>query len=98
MKIHYIAGAVLVVSLAAAGCSQTSDGLPALALPTAPTAAASGGGGGTASEALTGAAIGGVVPQGQALADQSQFLAGGATTLTVSVRNVNLPDGTVLGV
>lgn len=54
--------------------------------------------GGTVKEILTGPAIGGVVPEGEARADQSQFSTGGSTILTVQVKNVNLPDGTVLGV
>jgi hypothetical protein len=48
---------------------------------------------------LTGPAIGGKTPQGQALGDQSKLTAcGGFVTLNVSVKNVNLPDGTVLWV
>jgi hypothetical protein len=48
---------------------------------------------------LTGPAIGGVTPQGQALGDQSKLTAcGGFVTLNISVKNVNLPDGTVLWV
>ncbi len=47
---------------------------------------------------LTGPAIGGVVPNGQAVADESQFADGGPTILTVAVRDVNLPDGTALSV
>lgn len=54
--------------------------------------------GGTVKEVLTGPAIGGVVPEGLATADQSQFSSGGSTILTVQVKKVNLPDGTVLGV
>ncbi len=54
--------------------------------------------GGTVKETLTGPAINGVVPQGEAIADQSSFLSGGSTILTVQVRDVNLPSGTVLGV
>jgi hypothetical protein len=54
--------------------------------------------GGTLKETLSGSAIGGVVPEGQALADESQFAAGGSTILTVQVKKVNLPDGTVLPV
>jgi hypothetical protein len=54
--------------------------------------------GGTLKETLSGAAIGGVVPEGQALADESQFAAGGSTILTVQVKKVNFPDGTVLPV
>jgi hypothetical protein len=54
--------------------------------------------GGTMKETLSGAAIGGIVPQGQALADESQFSTGGSTILTVQIKNVNLPDGTVLPV
>ena len=53
---------------------------------------------GTAKETLTGPAINGVVPEGQALADQSKFLSGASTTLTVQVKKVNLPDGTILNV
>jgi hypothetical protein len=48
---------------------------------------------------LTGPAIGGEVPGGQAIGDQSQLTAcGGFTVIRVSVKNVNLPDGTVLWV
>jgi hypothetical protein len=54
--------------------------------------------GGTVKETLSGPAIDGVVPRGVATADQSQFRSGGSTILTVQVRDVNLPDGTVLGV
>ncbi len=66
------------------------------AVPVAPAYA--GGCGPTVKETLTGSAINGVVPEGQAQADESQFLCGGDTILTVQVKNVNLPDGTVLGV
>jgi hypothetical protein len=52
-----------------------------------------GGGGGSATETLTGPAINGVVPSGTAVADMSQFSSGGSTTLTVTIRNVNLADG-----
>lgn len=46
---------------------------------------------------LTGPSIGGVTPGGQALGDQSQLTAcGGYTKITAQVKNVNLPDGTVL--
>jgi hypothetical protein len=54
--------------------------------------------GGTVKEILSGAAIDGVTPRGIAIADQSQFLGGGSTLLTLEVTDVNLPDGTVLGV
>ena len=54
--------------------------------------------GGTVKETLSGPSIAGVVPEGEALADESQFLSGGSTTLTVQVKKVNLPDGTVLSV
>ena len=49
-------------------------------------------------EALIGPPIGGIVPEGQAVADMSRFQAGGSTILTVQVRKVNLPDGTILPV
>lgn len=50
-------------------------------------------------EPLTGAAIGGVTPSGTAQGDESKLTAcGGFTVLHVSVRNVNLPNGTVLWV
>jgi hypothetical protein len=61
-----------------------------------PTAAASAGG--TLKETLTGPAIGGVVPEGQALADESRFQSGGDTILTVQIKKVNLPDGALLDV
>jgi hypothetical protein len=44
---------------------------------------------------LTGPALNGVVPQGQAKVDQSG-LPKVAGTLTLEVKNVNLPDGTAL--
>ncbi len=50
-------------------------------------------------EALAGAAIGGLTPSGTAQGDESKLTAcGGFTILHVSVRNVNLPNGTVLWV
>lgn len=50
-------------------------------------------------EALTGPAIAGRTPSGQAVADESRLTAcGGYTILNVSISNVNLPDGTVLWV
>jgi Putative Ig domain len=50
-------------------------------------------------EPLAGAAIGGVLPSGNAQGDESKLTAcGGYTVLHVSVRNVNLPNGTVLWV
>jgi hypothetical protein len=54
--------------------------------------------GGTVKEILSGPAIDGVTPRGIAIADQSQFLSGGSTMLTLEVKDVNLPDGTVLSV
>jgi len=62
------------------------------------SSSSSGGSGGTVKEPLTGPAINGVVPEGLATADQSQFSSGGSTILTVTVKSVNLPDGTVLDV
>ena len=51
------------------------------------------------SEPLTGPAISGQTPSGIAQADESKLTAcGGYTILHVSVRNVNLPNGTVLWV
>ena len=65
----------------------------------APTlAAAAGGCGPVVVEQLTGPTFNGVVPSGRATADESQFLCGGSTVLTVEVKDVNLPDGTVLQV
>ena len=64
--------------------------------PIAPTAAA--GCGTVVHEELNGPTLNAVVPRGQASADESQFLCGGSTTLTVDVADVNLPDGTVLDV
>ena len=92
----------LVAIVAAAGCTgrseQRSDVSTApSALPIAEATAASAGGK-TLKEGLFGPAIGGVVPEGQAVADMSQFQAGGSTILTVQVKNVNLADGTVLTV
>lgn len=95
-------GTVMLVALfaAAAACSRQP-----ISSPTSPSAALagpqnSGGscGGATRKEQLTGPALNGVVPQGDATADMSQFNCGGSTTLTVQVKNVNLPDGTTLAV
>ena len=48
---------------------------------------------------LVGPSIGGVIPSGQGLGDQSQLTAcGGYTKITAQVKNVNLPDGSVLWV
>ena len=55
--------------------------------------------GGTLRESLSGSAIGGQTPSGHATADESQFSGcGGFSLLSVQVKNVNLPDGTVLWV
>jgi hypothetical protein len=49
--------------------------------------------------ALTGPAIAGQVPGGQGIGDQSQLTAcGGFTVIRASVKNVNLPNGSVLWV
>jgi hypothetical protein len=96
-----IIGCVGIVAVAATvGCSQrnaSSSESPLNPLsPTNSSLAASTGG--TVKETLTGPAVGGVVPEGQALADQSQYLSGGSTILTVQIKKVSLPDGTVLPV
>jgi hypothetical protein len=55
--------------------------------------------GGVLREPLTGATFNGRTPSGQATADETRFSGcGGFTLLSVSVSNVNLPDGTVLWV
>jgi len=55
--------------------------------------------GGTLREPLSGPAFNGATPSGQATADETRFSGcGGFSLLSVSVRNVNLPDGTVLWV
>jgi hypothetical protein len=55
--------------------------------------------GGVPSVQLSGPAIGGRTPSGQATANETQFSAcGGFSTLSVTVKNVNLPNGTVLWV
>lgn len=96
-----IIGCVGIVAVAAAvGCSQRNASSSESSLnplsPTSSSLAASTGG--TVKETLTGPAVGGVVPEGQALADQSQYLTGGSTILTVQIKKVSLPDGTVLPV
>jgi hypothetical protein len=60
--------------------------------------ARAGGCGPTVVEELSGPTFNGAVPGGRATADESGFLCGGSTVLTVEVRDVNLPDGSVLGV
>jgi hypothetical protein len=53
--------------------------------------------GGKLKEALTGPAINGQTPTGTALADETQFSGcGGFSILSISVKKVNLPDGTQL--
>ncbi len=84
-----VAGLVIAIAAAIA--------LMVLVAGAAPPASA-GGCGSTVKSALSGAAINGVTPEGEAVADQSQYLCGGDTILTVQVEDVNLPDGTVLGV
>jgi Putative Ig domain/Abnormal spindle-like microcephaly-assoc'd, ASPM-SPD-2-Hydin len=55
--------------------------------------------GGTLKEALNGPAFGGKTPSGQAQADETKFSGcGGFSLLSVQVKNVALPDGTVLWV
>jgi len=55
--------------------------------------------GGTLRETLSGPAIGGRTPSGQATADETRFSGcGGFSLLSAQVKNVNLPDGTVLWV
>ena len=95
------AATAMAALLIAAGCGGREGG-PS---PTAPSIVSdssqtsSGGGGcGTAKETLTGPAINGVTPSGEAVADMSKFCSGGSTTLTVNVRNVNLANGVVLQV
>jgi hypothetical protein len=54
---------------------------------------------GTTNAALTGPAIAGQTPSGQGIGDQSQLtVCGGFTVVRASVKNVNLPNGTVLWV
>jgi hypothetical protein len=55
--------------------------------------------GGTVKEALTGSALGGQTPSGQATVDESKFSGcGGFSVMSAQVKNVNLPNGTVLWV
>jgi len=86
-------GALLML----AGCGQGTNAGFAVLSPDSP-ARSSSSAGGTVTEQLSGSAIAGVVPEGQAQADESQFVGGGSTVLTVRVKNVNLPDGTALAV
>jgi hypothetical protein len=54
---------------------------------------------GQTTASLTGPAIAGQAPSGQGIGDQSQLTScGGFTTIRASVKNVNLPTGTVLWV
>jgi hypothetical protein len=55
--------------------------------------------GGTLKEALSGSAFNGRTPSGQATADETRFSGcGGFSLLSVQVKDVNLPDGSVLWV
>jgi hypothetical protein len=93
---------VVIVTVSAIGCAnhRGSDPESAFASPTGPSAGPGldSSSGGTLKETLTGPQIAGVTPEGQALADESRFQSGGSTILTVQIRKVNLPDGTVLNV
>jgi hypothetical protein len=93
--VMFVALAAMVASV---GCSQQVTAPSESASFGAPVTALANSGGGTLKEILSGPAINGVAPEGQALADESQFASGGPTILTVQIRKVNLPDGTVLGV
>jgi len=76
----------------------------ALLAPAGGAVYADGGGGGngggcggpTFTAKFQGAAINGVVPECEVKVDESQALVGGDTLMTVTVKNVNLPNGTVL--
>jgi hypothetical protein len=75
----------------------------ALLIPNHPAQARDGGGGGGGggngpvfTAKFMGAPINGVVPQCECKVDESQALVGGSTIMTITVKNVNLPDGTVL--
>ena len=55
--------------------------------------------GGTLKEALSGSALGGQTPSGQAAVDESKFSGcGGFSVMAAQVKDVNLPNGTVLWV
>jgi hypothetical protein len=55
--------------------------------------------GGTLKESLSGSAFNGKTPSGQATADETRFSGcGGFSLLSVQVKDVNLPDGSVLWV
>src|ERR1700741_1477975 len=89
---------LLAIAACAGGPAPTSPSNQAIVSSssdvTSSKTSSGGGGGGGARETLTGPAINGVVPSGDATADMSQFAAGGSTTLTVHVSSVNLPEGT----
>jgi hypothetical protein len=93
---HYfvVVGALVTAVGCSGGTPPTTPSVIADVNPALQAASA----GGTLKETLSGPAINGVVPEGQALADESQFLSGGDTILTVQVKKVNLPDGTALNV
>ena len=101
MSLRFRHVVVIGALLCAIACSRTSSPTAASVVSidaVSQSSKSGGGGGGTVKETLTGPAINGVTPSGLATADQSQFSSGGSTILTVQVSNVNLPDGTVLGV
>ena len=112
MSVQLVRIAIVPVMLAFAACVDQPGGVPPtgpsggrVLLSSGSGSGGSGGGGGsggcsgpTVTEQLSGPALNGVVPEGRAQADESQYLCGGSTILTVQVKNVNLPDGTVLSV
>jgi hypothetical protein len=106
-KIGHISGGLLLVMTVGWSELGASGSIGLLAPPTTLVAASeldpfsgltSEPGGGTVTQTLNGPELNGVTPEGQAIADHSQFLSGGSTILTVQVSNVNLPDGTELAV
>src|SRR5262245_34513736 len=89
------------VVLSAVGCGQESPQLstaPTSSFETQSSSTPSGCGAITRTETLTGAAIGGVKPSGKAVATMYRTYCGQSNMLVVTVKSVNYPDGTVLGV
>jgi hypothetical protein len=104
MNVRRITSAIAASAfLVVVGCGRqegptSPSSAPVSGEASARTASGGGGGCGSAKETLTGAAINGVVPSGEAVADMSRFCSGGSTTLSVQIRNVNLASGVVLQV
>jgi hypothetical protein len=94
IRVHHVV--VVGALIATVGCSGRSNPTSPSVLADINSGSQASSVGGTLKETLSGPAIAGVTPEGEALADESRFVSGGDTILTIQVKKLNLPNGTVL--